>query len=90
MVTIRDNGVSATYTDDPYPNWDGDEALAERGEAMLHSLEVTMINKGLLDPDGGTFAQDLHDAFIGALELAEIEIVEARRPGPDPPPGLVH
>ena len=90
MVTIRASEGTATFYLDPYPGWEGDPAMITRGDALLRSVNDNLIKKGLLDPNGGTFAQDSHDAYLAALKLSGIEIVEAARPGPDPPSGLVH
>ena len=91
MVTIKAEEGIATYTVSPYPHWleSGDQAMVDRGEAILDSLSP-LIDDGTITWDNGFFYRDLFDAFVDALKLSEITIVEYQRPGPDPPPGLVH
>ena len=84
MITIRATEGTATYYLDPYPHWDGDEEMAERGEALRRQVDAEMVAHGL-DPEANDRSQQLRRAFELACRTSGITVVEFVLPPLDPP-----
>ena len=84
MITIRtEEDGTATYHLSPYAHWDGDDAMAERGEALRAQVDAELVSHGLTTemPDR---SQQLHRALEMACVASGITIVESVTPPLDP------
>ena len=85
MITIRTKADgTATYHLDPYPHWDGDDAMAERGEALRVLSDAELVEHGLTTKMNDR-SQRLHRALEIACLESGIEVVQFVLPQLDPP-----
>ena len=85
MITIRAEEGTATYVLDPYPHWDGDDAMMDRGAELRALVDTELVAREPDLPDAPDRSQRLHRAFVAALMASGITIVEAVLPDLDPP-----
>ena len=85
MIRIRAEEGEAAYYLDPYPHWDGDEAMEERGESIRAHVDCELVAQGMA-PDAKDRSRRIHTALLAAFKLSGIEVVEEREPPLNPDP----
>ena len=83
MIQIQAAEGTAEYNIDPYAHWTGDDAMAERGEALLVLINRKLLAQGM-DPDANDRSRQVHRAFELACLESGITVVKSELPPLDP------
>ena len=83
MIRIQGDEGEATYYLDPYPHWDGDEAMEARGESIRVNVDRELVAQGM-KPDAKDRSRRIHAALLAAFKLSGITVVEEQEPPLDP------